>query len=119
MRLLGAEARRLAARRVFRYLLLAGLAVLASGSAARVRLKVTDPAAATAVLAEAGLTAAGQDGWLMVSGAIPSEVNRLLGERGIWADELGPDHADLEDVFLSLTQATQAPAEAPQEIPPA
>ncbi|MEA2591146.1 MAG: hypothetical protein QOD62_977, partial [Actinomycetota bacterium] len=27
-------------------------------------------------------------------------------------DELGPDHADLEDVFLSLTQA-------PQEIPPA
>ncbi|MEA2504035.1 MAG: hypothetical protein QOG36_1078, partial [Actinomycetota bacterium] len=34
------------------------------------------------------------------------------GERGIWADGLGPDHADLEDVFLSLTQASQ-------EIPPA
>ena len=90
-------------------------AVLAGGSAARVRLKVGDPAAATAVLVEAGLTAAHQDGWLMLSGARPSEVNRALGERGIWADELGPDQADLEDVFLSLTQAT----EAPQEIPPA
>jgi ABC-2 type transport system ATP-binding protein len=94
-------------------------AVLAGGSAARVRLKVTDPAAATAVLAEAGLATAQQDSWLMVTGAPPSDVNRMLGERGIWADELGPDHADLEDVVLSLTQATQAPAQAPQEIPPA
>jgi ABC-2 type transport system ATP-binding protein len=90
-------------------------AVLAGGSAVRVRLKVSDPAAATAVLAEGGLAVAQQDGWLMVSGAVPSEVNRLLGERGIWADELGPDHADLEDVFLSLTQASQAP----EEVPPA
>jgi ABC-2 type transport system ATP-binding protein len=90
-------------------------AVLAGGSAARVRLKVGDPAAATAALAEAGFVAAHQDGWVMVSGARPSEVNRALGERGIWADELSPDHADLEDVFLSLTQATQAP----QEVPPA
>jgi ABC-2 type transport system ATP-binding protein len=88
-------------------------AVLAGGSAVRVRLKVGDPAAATAVLAEGGLTVAQQDGWLMVSGAVPSEVNRLLGERGIWADELGPDHADLEDVFLSLTQVSQTPQESP------
>jgi ABC-2 type transport system ATP-binding protein len=87
-------------------------AVLAGDTAARVRLRVADPAAATAVLTEGGLTVAHQDGWLMVSGAVPSEVNRLLGERGIWADELGPDHADLEDVFLSLTQPSQ-------EIPPA
>jgi ABC-2 type transport system ATP-binding protein len=86
-------------------------AVLAGGAAARVRLKVDDPAAATAVLAEAGLTAAHQDGWLFVAGARPSEVNRALGERGIWADEVGRDHADLEDVFLSLTQAPQAPPE--------
>ncbi len=93
-------------------------AVLAGGAAARVRVKVTDPATAGALLAEAGLTAAQQDGWLMVSGATPSDVNRLLGERGIWADELGPDHADLEDVFLSLTQEPQQ-APVPIQGPPA
>ena len=78
--------------------------VLAAGPSGRVRVRVADPVPAAAVLTESGLSVTGQDGWLAVTGASPSEVNRRLGERGIWADELAPDLADLEEVFLSLTQ---------------
>ncbi|GAC1366072.1 MAG: hypothetical protein NVSMB32_10120 [Actinomycetota bacterium] len=42
----------------------------------------------------------------MVTGAEPAEVNRRLGEQGLWAVELAPVHADLEDVFLELTQGS-------------
>lgn len=84
--------------------------VLAGGTAARIRVKVPDPAPAAAAISAAGLTVVEQDGALMVSGATGPEVNRILGEGGIWAAELGPDHADLEDVFLALTQDPHAGA---------
>jgi len=31
-------------------------------------------------------------------------VTRALGEAGVWLTELTPLHADLESVFLSLTE---------------
>jgi ABC-2 type transport system ATP-binding protein len=96
-------------------------AVLAGDVAARIRVKVADPAAAVEAVTAAGLTVVEQDGSLMVSGASGPEVNRILGERGIWAGELAADHADLEDVFLALTQdpaAGPAPAAAPAPAMP-
>jgi ABC-2 type transport system ATP-binding protein len=105
---------------------LAGTA--APGSAGQVRVKVADPRAAAAVLTTAGLDVALKDDLCLVSGASSGAVNRLLGEHGIWADEVGPDQAGLEDVFLSLTEdasaaerppGTLAPVEAPDpSVPP-
>lgn len=84
------------------------LEVLAGGAGAgiaRVRIRVADPAAASAILAAAGLGVTPEDDHCLVTtGAPPAEVNRLLGERGVWADELAPATAALEDVFLTLTE---------------
>jgi ABC-2 type transport system ATP-binding protein len=74
------------------------------GTVARVRVRVADPSAAAAVLVAAGLTVQPGEDHYLVSGAPSAQVNRILGERGIWADEIGPDEAGLEDVFLSLTE---------------
>ncbi|HEU5004088.1 MAG TPA: ABC transporter ATP-binding protein [Actinomycetota bacterium] len=79
------------------------------GSAARrVRVTVEDPAAAAAVLTQAGLTAVAGNGHCMVGGAPPREVNRLLVAQGIWLDEITVDQAELEDVFISLTEDPSA-----------
>ncbi|MGH2718170.1 MAG: ABC transporter ATP-binding protein [Actinomycetota bacterium] len=74
-----------------------------SGAAVGVRVRVADPPAAAAVLTAAGLTVVPQEDHFLVTGAPSAEVNRMLGEQGIWADEISPDEAALEDVFLSLT----------------
>lgn len=73
------------------------------GRSTTYRVVVPDPAAATAALAAAGLTATVQDGALRVETEDPAGVTRLLAARDIWLTELTPVRADLESIFLELT----------------
>lgn len=101
------------------------LAAGAASGAGRVRVRVADSPAATSVLTGAGLTTIHHEDHLLVTGAASAEVNRLLGEQGIWAEEIGPDAGVLEDVFLSLTEdvpsgpqvGPAAPGLAPRPAP--
>ena len=83
-----------------------------TGAAARVRVKVADPPGAAAILTAAGLAVTSQEDHFLVTGAAPARVNQLLGERGIWADQIGADQAGLEDIFLFLTE------DAPAQVDP-
>lgn len=86
--------------------------VIADRSSGRVRVRVADRPTATAVLLAAGLTVGHADGCLLVGGAEPGAVNRVLGEHGLWADELIEQTADLEEVFLALTGESGESGEA-------
>lgn len=46
-----------------------------------------------------------EDGYIVASAPAErsAEINRLLGEEGVWVAELAPIHATLESVFLELT----------------
>jgi ABC-2 type transport system ATP-binding protein len=80
---------------------------LLAGQASGYRVVVdpADLAAARSALAAAGLTATESDGVLHVDdGRPPGELNRLLGEAGIWLSELRRERQDLETFFLELTQ---------------
>ncbi|HWD07653.1 MAG TPA: ABC transporter ATP-binding protein [Actinomycetota bacterium] len=96
---------------------------MVAGATVGVRVRVADPPAAAAILTAAGLTVVSQEDHYLVTGAPSAEVNRMLGEKGIWADEIAPDQAALEDVFLSLTgEAAQTgnglpPVEGPGPAP--
>jgi ABC-2 type transport system ATP-binding protein len=87
-----------------------------TGAQSRVRIKVPDPAAAAAILVGAGLAVIPQEDHYLVTGAPSGDVNRMLGERGIWADEIAADQAGLEDIFLALTE--DAPAGGTGAAPP-
>ncbi|WP_183092804.1 ABC transporter ATP-binding protein [Nocardioides stalactiti] len=71
------------------------------------RVKVPDPAAATALLVAAGFAPATIDGELHVDAETPGEITRVLGEAGVWLTELAPLRADLESYFLQLTEGEQ------------
>jgi len=72
---------------------------------AELRVRVDDPAAATGVLQAAGLTVRAEGDALMVSGATdPAAVTRILADRQLYLRELTPIAADLESVFLQITQ---------------
>jgi ABC-2 type transport system ATP-binding protein len=75
--------------------------MLGHGSAYKV--VVDSPGLAGRVLTSAGYTVTGYSGALKVECSHPEEVNRILGEAGIWASELSPVRPDLETVFLELT----------------
>ena len=85
---------------------------LASGSVADLigtgttqRVVTPDPTAARAALQAAGLTVVGEDGpALVVDTPDAARVTRVLGEAGVWLTELGPVRADLEAIFLELTE---------------
>ncbi|ADB30166.1 ABC transporter related protein [Kribbella flavida DSM 17836] len=87
--------------------------LLASGSVAEViggtgkatvKLAIDDQAAATAVLAAAGLTVRAEGNYLFVDGAEhPADVTRRLADQRLYVAELVPVRADLESVFLELT----------------
>ena len=69
------------------------------------RVVAPDLAAARTALTAAGLTVLREEsGGLVVGTEQPGEVTRALGEAGVWLTELTPLHADLESVFLSLTE---------------
>jgi len=75
------------------------------GGSTSQRLVVPDQAAARAALEAAGLQVTGSDGEaLLVESDQPAEVTRVLGEAGIWLTGLAPVRADLESIFLTLTE---------------
>jgi len=76
-----------------------------SANAARLRVRVDDAPAAAAALRRAGLAVTESAEFLLV-GPVgdAAEVTRLLGQSGLWLRELRPEAADLEDVFLELTE---------------
>ncbi|MBC9733434.1 ABC transporter ATP-binding protein [Nocardioides marmotae] len=73
------------------------------GSSTTHRVVVPDPAAASAVLAAAGVPATAADGALRVETDDPAAVTRLLAAADIWLTELVPLRPDLESIFLQLT----------------
>jgi ABC-2 type transport system ATP-binding protein len=80
--------------------------VLAAGGSAALTVRVEDLGTGEAVLREAGFEVARLGETLRV--AAPAEdaarVTRALAERGLYLSELRPEEADLEDVFLRLTE---------------
>ncbi len=74
------------------------------GAGSAYRVGTPDPAAASRVLAGAGLSAGVVDDWLRVdSDGPPEDITRALAGAGIYLSELSPIRADLETVFLQLT----------------
>jgi len=89
------------------------------GSSTSQRVVVPDPAAARAVLGAAGLRVTGdEDHTLLVETDQPAEVTRALGEAGVWLTELTPVRADLEAIFLTLTDGERLGAAATTEPAP-
>lgn len=83
--------------------------VLAGGATGEVLVRVDDPVGARVVLAAAGYAVQIEgDGLLVGAGGDPGRVTRTLAEGGHWLTGLTPVAADLESVFLQLTQ--QVPA---------
>ena len=75
------------------------------GATTAYRVGAPDLPAARAALGAAGMTVVREDaGALVVGTEEPAEVTRVLGQAGVWLTELTPLHADLESVFLSLTE---------------
>jgi ABC-2 type transport system ATP-binding protein len=88
------------------------------GGATSQRLVVPDPAAARSALEAAGLKVTASDAAaLTVETDRPAEITRILGERGLWLTELAPVRADLESIFLELTDADRLGAAAPAVAP--
>lgn len=82
--------------------------VLAGKSTRDVRLRAPDPAGAKAVLERAGYLVTGiGDAWRVHAVSDPSQLTRVLSESGHYVSELSPIAADLESVFLDLTQEQQ------------
>ncbi len=78
--------------------------LVSGGGAAPVRVGVPDRDAASRVLRGRGWTVSDEGSDLVVTGAASAEVNQSLALAGIYAHELRTEHADLEQVFLDLTQ---------------
>ncbi len=78
--------------------------LVAGSGAAAVRVGVANRDAASIVLRARGWTVSDEGNDLVVGGAAAAEVNRVLAGEGLYAHELRTDHADLEQVFLDLTQ---------------
>ena len=98
--------------------------LLASGRVAELmattgafRLVVDSPDEAAEVLGRAGLASTVEDSTTLVvqTDRPGSEISRVLGEAGVWLDELTPLRADLESVFLDLTEGNRMGAMPRQE----
>lgn len=87
-----------------------------SGSGLRVRLEaVTDLPVAAEVLTQAGARVTVHTDHLMVESAEkPAWVTRTLAARNLYVSELTPVTADLESVFLELTETASIPGQASQ-----
>ncbi|OFW77832.1 MAG: ABC transporter [Actinobacteria bacterium RBG_19FT_COMBO_70_19] len=83
--------------------------VLSGGRAAELVVRLNDVSAGLRALAEAGIDARALDDRLLV--ALPPDksslVTRTLAERGLYLSELRVEEADLETVFLELTEGDQ------------
>jgi ABC-2 type transport system ATP-binding protein len=79
------------------------------GSAGRLRVGLDDLATGLQVLRAAGLSVRRDGAGLLVEGVdSPTIVTRLLAEQGLYVSELHTETADLEEVFLSLTEDAAA-----------
>ncbi len=79
--------------------------VLTGGGSGELRVRVPDQRRAREVLDEAGFAVSEDAGALRVRGvADPSDVTRALVRQQLYLTELSPITADLESVFLELTQ---------------
>jgi len=82
------------------------------GASVAHRVRVADPEPALLVLTDSGFTVSHLDDVLRVESERPaSEITAALGAHGIWLDELSPLRADLETVFLGLTESDRLGAE--------
>lgn len=92
--------------------------VLAANSTAATRVRTEHPtqlATAAGFLIQAGATVDSQPDHLLVTGALkPAEINRVLAVRDIYASELTAVTADLESVFLQLTETAPVAGHARQ-----
>lgn len=78
--------------------------LVAGDGAAPVRVGVADRDTASRLLRASGWTVSDEGSDLVVTGASAVDVNRTLAREGLYAHELRTEHADLEQVFLDLTQ---------------
>jgi ABC-2 type transport system ATP-binding protein len=78
--------------------------LVSAGGAAPVRVGVADRDGASRLLRAKGWTVSDEGSDLVVTGATSVEVNQALALAGVYAHELRTEHADLEQVFLDLTQ---------------
>jgi len=78
--------------------------VIGRGAVSGLRVGVSDPAAATRVLVDSGLSVTPDGHLLRVDGVSDgAEITRRLAAHDLWVNELVPVRADLESVFLELT----------------
>jgi len=78
--------------------------VIGRGAVSGLRVGVSDPAGATRVLVDSGLSVTPDGHLLRVDGVSDgAEITRRLAAHDLWVNELVPVRADLESVFLELT----------------
>lgn len=72
-------------------------------------VRVDDPGAAVAALARAGMAGerAGEHVRVAAGPEDGAAVNQALAAAGVWASELRPEEATLEELFLELTSAVE------------
>jgi len=79
--------------------------VIGGGTAAAVKVAVDNHEAATRILTASGMTVRPDGRYLLVEGAPdPADVTRRLAHQELYVSELVPVRADLESVFLELTE---------------
>jgi len=79
--------------------------VIGGGTAAAVKVAVDNHEAATRILTASGMTVRADGRYLLVEGAPdPADVTRRLAHQELYVSELVPVRADLESVFLELTE---------------
>ena len=84
--------------------------VVGSQSKGEFRVRVGEPARAAQILTEAGATVRPADDHLVVTGPTddPAWISQTLGREELWVTELTPITADLESVFLQLTEGSRS-----------
>ena len=79
--------------------------VIGGGTAAAVKVAVDNHEAATRILTASGMTVRADGRYLLIEGAPdPADVTRRLAHQELYVSELVPVRADLESVFLELTE---------------
>ncbi|MFF0268938.1 ABC transporter ATP-binding protein [Kribbella sp. NPDC004536] len=78
--------------------------VIGGGAAAKVKVAVDNHDKAANVLTTAGLAVRADGNYLLVETQDPAGVTRTLANEGLYVSELVPVRADLESVFLELTE---------------
>jgi len=89
-----------------------------SGTAYRLVVDAGQAERARTLLGESGATVTETEGALRVEDPRPpQELNRVLGEAGIWLSELRVERQDLESFFLQLTESETLGGAAPPPDP--